>query len=328
MIDVSKLNISRQDIVNKAMYYGVPSKEAILGSLEFNLGEEKETKNNTKIAKKYTKKSIKKAKTPMKILFKQTKGNLEEKWSKKYKDSIDCNNPKGFSQKAHCQGRKKKQMGEEKLKGGRADNKTFEDLVNKNKKHGKSISDVEKMLKSQLNKGMKVEMEHTKDKSKAKEIALDHLFEDPKYYDKLKKIEGKEATGSGAAGGFVGPVGFDPNNDFVERSFKKKPKKVETKEATGSGSSGAYVTPAAWAKSMKKKDWRGKSKTQIPGGKFVQVKKKCKNFPYCNQGDIKALRLSEQTNVLDNIVKNMSKKYNISENEVIKILKKSSELFK
>lgn len=32
---------------------------------------------------------------------------LEEKWSAKYKKSIDCNNPKGFSQKAHCQGRKK-----------------------------------------------------------------------------------------------------------------------------------------------------------------------------------------------------------------------------
>ena len=32
---------------------------------------------------------------------------IEEKWSKKYKDSIDCNNPKGFSQKAHCKGRKK-----------------------------------------------------------------------------------------------------------------------------------------------------------------------------------------------------------------------------
>jgi hypothetical protein len=30
-------------------------------------------------------------------------------WSKKYKKSIDCNNPKGFSQKAHCQGRKKRE---------------------------------------------------------------------------------------------------------------------------------------------------------------------------------------------------------------------------
>jgi hypothetical protein len=32
---------------------------------------------------------------------------VTEKWSKKYKDSINCSNPKGFSQKAHCAGRKK-----------------------------------------------------------------------------------------------------------------------------------------------------------------------------------------------------------------------------
>ena len=32
---------------------------------------------------------------------------LEEAWSEKYKRSINCNNPKGFSQKAHCAGRKK-----------------------------------------------------------------------------------------------------------------------------------------------------------------------------------------------------------------------------
>jgi hypothetical protein len=33
---------------------------------------------------------------------------IEEKWSDKYKSSINCKNPKGFSQRAHCQGRKKK----------------------------------------------------------------------------------------------------------------------------------------------------------------------------------------------------------------------------
>ena len=32
---------------------------------------------------------------------------VNEKWSAKYKRSIDCSNPKGFSQRAHCQGRKK-----------------------------------------------------------------------------------------------------------------------------------------------------------------------------------------------------------------------------
>jgi hypothetical protein len=36
---------------------------------------------------------------------------LNEKWSKKYKRSIDCNNPKGFSQKAHCKGRLKEEEG-------------------------------------------------------------------------------------------------------------------------------------------------------------------------------------------------------------------------
>ncbi len=34
--------------------------------------------------------------------------NIGEGWSKKYKNSINCSNPKGFSQRAHCQGRKKK----------------------------------------------------------------------------------------------------------------------------------------------------------------------------------------------------------------------------
>jgi hypothetical protein len=33
---------------------------------------------------------------------------LMEKWSEKYKKSINCSNPKGFSQKAHCAGRRKK----------------------------------------------------------------------------------------------------------------------------------------------------------------------------------------------------------------------------
>ena len=33
----------------------------------------------------------------------------KEDWSQKYKQSINCNNPKGFSQKAHCAGRTKKE---------------------------------------------------------------------------------------------------------------------------------------------------------------------------------------------------------------------------
>jgi len=37
---------------------------------------------------------------------------LYEEWSAKYKKSINCSNPKGFSQRAHCAGRKKKKKSE------------------------------------------------------------------------------------------------------------------------------------------------------------------------------------------------------------------------
>ena len=39
--------------------------------------------------------------------MKEKTKKMNEGWSDKYKKSIDCNNPKGFSQKAHCQGKKK-----------------------------------------------------------------------------------------------------------------------------------------------------------------------------------------------------------------------------
>ena len=43
----------------------------------------------------------------------------------------------------------------------------------------------------QLKMGIKVEREHLRSKKARKEIALDHLAEDPKYYSKLKKVESK-----------------------------------------------------------------------------------------------------------------------------------------
>lgn len=44
----------------------------------------------------------------IKKLMEVSEESIEEKWSEKYKRSIDCSNPKGFSQRAHCQGRKKR----------------------------------------------------------------------------------------------------------------------------------------------------------------------------------------------------------------------------
>lgn len=47
----------------------------------------------------------------------------------------------------------------------------------------------------QLAMGIEVEMEHTKNRKLAREIALDHLAEDPRYYTKLKRVH-KESAGS------------------------------------------------------------------------------------------------------------------------------------
>ena len=38
---------------------------------------------------------------------------FREEWTNKYKKSIDCSNPKGFSQRAHCTSRRKRAKGEE-----------------------------------------------------------------------------------------------------------------------------------------------------------------------------------------------------------------------
>lgn len=135
-----------------------------------------------------------------------------------------------------------------------------------------------------------------------------------------EKVEGEmeEATGSGSAGGYSAPLFGTMKKESVSemttssnagsyiyanvvenpkyytelKKFEEgKGEKVEAKEATTTASSGAYSGPAFLAKN--KKNWRGGVKPIYSGGKFVQVKKRCKTFPYCNQGDINALKLTE-----------------------------------
>lgn len=50
----------------------------------------------------------------------------------------------------------------------------------------------------QLAMGTKVEMEHTNDPAKAREIARDHLTEIPDYYTRLKKMEDAAPKTAGA----------------------------------------------------------------------------------------------------------------------------------
>ena len=167
---------------------------------------------------------------------------IDEKWSKKYKDSIDCSNPKGFSQKAHCQGKKKK--------------------------------------------------------------------------------EAVEATSSASSGQYSAPLfSLSTPKDPVTK-VQESIEGGETTEATSTSSSGQYSTPG-WV-APNKKNWRGASKTQIPGGKFVQIKKKCQTFPYCNQGDINALKLYENELVKESIT-NLSKKMGIHENVIKAIIQHELE---
>ena len=44
-------------------------------------------------------------------------------------------------------------------------------------------------IEKELEIGIGIEMEHTDDKDKAREIAMDHLMESSKYYDKLEEME-------------------------------------------------------------------------------------------------------------------------------------------
>jgi len=67
-------------------------------------------------------------------------------------------------------------VGEE--RGGEAFGKTLQDVANHHK------VDI-KVLEKELQKGIAIEKEHGDDEAKAKKIAMDHLWENPKYYSKL-----------------------------------------------------------------------------------------------------------------------------------------------
>ena len=151
--------------------------------------------------------------------------------------------------------------------------------------------------------------------------------------NKGKKSEEKESTGSASSGGYSQPL-FTTKRDIVRgvKTVREQLEmgetteegnddvvKKETKEATSSSSSGQYNQPSMWAKSMSKKNFRGYSKTQLPGGKFVQVKEKCKKFPYCNQGDIKALKIFENESV-QNAIDSVSSSYGLDKEYISEIV--------
>lgn len=108
-----------------------------------------------------------------KLLFKQS-GDVDMPAFKKGYDTFHA----GYSVAESERSSKLKDL----ISGGLADNKSLKDIA---KKHAVS----QDQLRNQLALGIKIEMEHTDDKKIAKEIALDHLYEIPDYYSRLKKME-------------------------------------------------------------------------------------------------------------------------------------------
>jgi hypothetical protein len=217
------------------------------------------------------------------------------------------------------------------------DGNEYETFLEKNKKSKKSAKDQfsKDILKDKdyidfkKNAEYKDERENTHTFGTPNAVHNDS-FVNKKKYSRVGKEEATEATGSGSSGAYSGPV-FGGDDAFWERSRSETPKlkesdveKVEAKEATTSGSVGGYESPSMWAKSTKKKDWGPSRKTQIPGGGFVKVKKKCTKFPYCNQGDINNIKISKNESVKE-AIQMVANKMGISPNVVMTILEHEYE---
>lgn len=186
-------------------------------------------------------------------------------------------------------------VNEDEIPGGLADGMTLKDLA---KHHDTTIDE----LIDKVSDGINVEMEHTSSVPIALEIALDHIYEDLDYYNKLEKIEAKEATTSASAGVYDAPIG----------GGRKDPLQIDTPKSV-------------YSKLRSVKDPKF-PKLGGPGSTFVRVKDKCKKFPYCNQGDIKALEFFEN-NLVKEGIKNISKRYNLNEDYIKGVILENTNIY-
>jgi hypothetical protein len=95
------------------------------------------------------------------------------------------------------------------------------------RKHGVTVRAIE----TQLSRGIEVETEHTTSKKLAREIALDHLSEDPAYYTKLDKAnleEGKLANLLTVAGLAAAGTGGLEVARYLDQKFPNPNKQPQT----------------------------------------------------------------------------------------------------
>jgi len=184
---------------------------------------------------------------------------------------------------------------EDKIPGGLTDGMTLEDLADY---HNTSID----VLIDKVSEGVNTEMEHTSDMSIALEIAMDHIYEDLDYYSKLEKIEATEATTSASVGAYDAPFGGP----------KKDPLKLSNPD-----------TVYKELRSVKDKNF---PKLGGPGSTYVKVKDKCKKFPYCNQGDIKALEFFEN-NLVKEAINNISNRFKLNEDYIKGVILENTNIY-
>ena len=135
---------------------------------------------------------------------------------------------------------------EDKIAGGLAKGLSLNDIA---EKHGVSVD----VMVAEFKKGISVEMEHTTDRDVAKEITLDHLFEDPKYYTKLSSVEKQnEAYTKGQLFGGTLKIGGQPvkveteliGADNVKKVFIVKVIGIDKKYQSKLPSNGILEIPA------------------------------------------------------------------------------------
>jgi len=116
----------------------------------------------------------------------------------------------------------------DKIPGGLAKGKTLIDLAKKydSKGYYDPKQFAKEYIKPKLIQGIKVEMEHTTDVRVATEIAMDHLWEDINYYDKLAKIEeaGRipQSFNYGTGWDYHTAIGTNPNKYKGKTNFPTK----------------------------------------------------------------------------------------------------------
>lgn len=187
------------------------------------------------------------------ILVETEIDSLDEKWSEKYKKSINCNNPKGFSQKAHCQGRKKKLREDELVPDEQVNNFENEYTVEKvrigpnqisfvgldkdyNPDKTKDVTIFDKTTKStQTYKPYDLKKSHYRDREiyyniRSKSKNEKPLFNSKSFKEALKTIfpeNWKEQTEDDITPGLRGIYELSPNEDWsILNYFDTNPNRI------------------------------------------------------------------------------------------------------